>query len=330
MKTVKRILLFLAIFILAVSAVGLLFFPSHMEVRRSVTINASQEAVFDYVNELRNFNIWSPWHDMDTAAVYTFEGPASGAGAVMRWKSDSADVGQGSMTITESTPYASVKQDLEFMKNGVAKGEFRIAATDSGTVMTWVFSTEAGANPLLRILGSFMDGMIGPDFERGLGKLKSILEASPSLNVQQVDVPEMHYLYVKAQADESDISNVLGSGYGRIMDVMRKQGLVLADAPFAIYQTPPPVFEMEIGIPVVTPGKESGDVKTGTMGPCKALMVRYFGPYEKSSSAHAAIREYLDRKGMTAAGAPWETYVTDPATEPDTSKWETDVYYPVK
>ena len=31
-------------------------------------------------------------------------------------------------------------------------------------------------NPLLRIIGKFMDGMVGKDFEKGLARLKSNLE----------------------------------------------------------------------------------------------------------------------------------------------------------
>lgn len=330
MKILKRILLGLAILLLLISAVGLLFFPSHIEVNRSVTIKASTEAVFDYVNEIRNFNEWSPWFRQDTAAKYVFEGPASGKGARMKWESDSANVGKGSMVFTESVPYSIIRQDLDFMGGGIAKSEYRFSVSDTGTVMTWAFAVEAGANPLLRILGAFMDKMVGSDFEKGLSRLKDILEATPVLKVQQVEFPEMHYLSVRAKADERSISSELGKGYAKIMTVMQQQGLVFADAPFAIYHTPPPVFDMEIGIPVVDPGKASGEVKPGTLGPCKAVMVRYFGAYDRTGEAHAAIDRHVKANGLTVNGSPWETYVTDPATEPDTAKWETDIYYPVK
>lgn len=330
MKILKRVLLGLAILLLLVSAVGLLFFSAHIEVNRSVTIKASSEAVFDYVNEIRNFNEWSPWYRMDTAAKYVFEGPAFGKGASMKWESDSANVGKGSMVYTESVPYSVIKQDLDFMDGGIAKSEYRFSLSDSGTVMTWHFAVDAGANPLLRIIGAFMDKMVGRDFDKGLARLKKILESAPVLKVQQVDFPEMHYLSVRAKADERSISSVLGQSYAQIMSVMQKQGLVFADAPFAIYHTPPPVFDMEIGIPVVDPGKASGGVKPGNLGPCKAVMVRHFGAYEKTAEAHAVIDRHIKENGLTVIGSPWEMYVTDPATEKDTAKWETDIYYPVK
>ena len=39
--------------------------------------------------------------------------------------------------------------------------------------------------------------------------------------------------------------------------------------------------------------------------------------------------EYLQNKGLTMNGAPMEVYVTDPMLEKDTTKWITEVYYPV-
>jgi len=31
-----------------------------------------------------------------------------------------------------------------------------------------------------------------------------------------------------------------------------------------------------------------------------------------------------------AAGAPWESYVTDPADYPDPADWKTEIFWPVK
>jgi len=39
---------------------------------------------------------------------------------------------------------------------------------------------DLGAGPIRRYFGLFMDGMIGPDYERGLGRLKTLAEAPPA------------------------------------------------------------------------------------------------------------------------------------------------------
>ncbi len=184
MNIIKKILLVLAALLLLIAAAGMIFFPGHVELRRAVTIQANQERVFDYLNTISNFNTWSPWYEMDTAAAYSFVGPSAGNGATMKWVSEKGEVGVGSMVITSSISPVSIKHDLSFSKNGKATGDYLLATTDSGTTVTWIFGFEAGANPLLRIMGAYIQEMVGADFDRGLAKLKLTLETQ---NVSAVD-----------------------------------------------------------------------------------------------------------------------------------------------
>ena len=47
--------------------------------------------------------------------------------------------------------------------------------TEEGTRATWANEGEVGY-PLGRYFGLFLDGMMGPDFERGLKNLKRVCE----------------------------------------------------------------------------------------------------------------------------------------------------------
>ena len=179
MRIVKKILLVLAIIFVVIAAIGYIFFPSHIHVERKAMINQKQSVVYNYVNNLGNWNSWSPWYQLDSAAKYSFEGPASGAGATFSWESQNKDVGKGSMKITDAMPDSVIKQDLNFMEEGTAKSSFRFAPEGNATSVTWAFDVEAGVNPLFRIMGGFMDGMLGKDFEKGLANLKIKVEAIP-------------------------------------------------------------------------------------------------------------------------------------------------------
>ena len=78
------------------------------------------------------------------------------------------------------------------MDEGSAFATFTFAPEEAGTRVTWAFEFEVGMNPLLRIIGKFMDGMVGKDFEKGLARLKSNLEkmpAGPALSVEVIDFP---------------------------------------------------------------------------------------------------------------------------------------------
>lgn len=59
-----------------------------------------------------------------------------------------------------------------------------------------------------------------------------------------------------------------------------------------------------------------------------AAVAIHTGPYETLGETHAAIERWLDERKL-AAGAPWETYITDPATTPNPAEWQTEIVYPL-
>ena len=102
--------------IFAVIALGLLiaYFSisstAHME--RSIEIEASAEKVFIQLNSFKNFNEWSPWAELDPNTEYTYEGPEEGVGAIMYWKSDDPNVGNGMQEILESVPSSKITNKM--------------------------------------------------------------------------------------------------------------------------------------------------------------------------------------------------------------------------
>ena len=54
------------------------------------------------------------------------------------------------------------------------------------------------------------------------------------------------------------------------------------------------------------------------------------GAYDSLPQTWSALTAWMSAHGLEPAGAPWEVYVTDPGAEPDTSKWRTDIFFPVR
>jgi uncharacterized protein YndB with AHSA1/START domain len=166
----------------AIAAIGLLLglggllLPATTHVERSVVIERSPEQVFATLNSFERFSAWSPWAEYDPQAKYTFEGPASGVGARMRW-SGNRSVGSGSQEITASEPHRRVVVALDF-DGSQAQAAYLLEPEGNGTRLTWAFDTQHGMNPFKRWLGLLFDRMIGADYEKGLGKLKSLLEGT--------------------------------------------------------------------------------------------------------------------------------------------------------
>lgn len=177
MRILKKIFMILAVIILLIAAVGLLFFPSHAHVDRSTIVQKQHSIVFNYLQDIQNWNKWSPWYDLDPNAKYTFEGPANGPGATIKWASEKKGVGNGSLTYKEVKPDSVIRIDLNFMENGTAQSSFILSPEGDGTRVTWNFDVDAGFNPLGRIMGSFMDSFLGKDYEKGLSNIKMRVEA---------------------------------------------------------------------------------------------------------------------------------------------------------
>lgn len=151
--------------------------PAEYQVSRSTTVAASPSAVFPLVNELRAWEKWSPWEKVDPAMKRTFEGPASGVGAVYGWVGNS-DVGEGKMTIVESRPAELVRLRLEFFKPMPGESDVRISfkPEGAGTGVTWAMSGKNNFVGKAMCMVMNMDKMIGGQFEKGLADLKAQAE----------------------------------------------------------------------------------------------------------------------------------------------------------
>jgi len=177
MRFLKRALLGLVVVVACAIGVAYLL-PRDVTVERSTRIEAAPEAIFPYVNSMQATEAWSPWLGRDPDVELAYEGPDSGIGSKMSWASERQDVGSGTQVITASVQDQRVDTDLDFGPMGTAKAWFVLTPVDGGTEVTWGFLGDMGNNPVGRYMGLMMDGMLGPDYEAGLEKLKALAEAS--------------------------------------------------------------------------------------------------------------------------------------------------------
>lgn len=148
-------------------------------VERSVTIAAPPERIYDQLANFHNWTNWSPWEDVDPELKRTYSGAESGTGAVYGW-SGNRKAGQGRMEITDAIAPSRVQIDLRFEKPWKARNDttFTIQPEGSGSRVTW--SMTGKKTLMTKVMGIIksMDKLVGPDFERGLTRLKATTEKS--------------------------------------------------------------------------------------------------------------------------------------------------------
>ena len=174
----KKILIVVAVLI-GVLVILAAMQPNSFNVSRSTTIGAPPAAIFERINDFRAWTTWSPWEKRDPAMKRTYEGPASGVGAVYKWESTNSEVGIGTMTVTESRPGELVTVKLDFTKpfEGSNIAQFAFKPDTDKTIVTWSMTGQTCI--IAKLFGVFMnmDKMIGPEFEKGLANLKTVVES---------------------------------------------------------------------------------------------------------------------------------------------------------
>ncbi len=171
----KKILI--AVVLVLGAFIGFVFTrPATYHVERSVRVEAPTDVVYADINSLKDgFVRWSPWEKLDPKMKRTFSGPAEGVGASYAWEGNK-DVGKGDMKITESTPGAIVKEDLEFIEPFASKAVITMSLVKEGdgTKVTWALDGDNDFGGKLMSVFSSMDKMIGPDFDAGLKNLQTV------------------------------------------------------------------------------------------------------------------------------------------------------------
>ena len=144
---------------------------------RQTAINAPVERLRGLIINFREWPTWSPWEDIDPQMARSYSGADAGVGAAYAWEGNKK-AGKGSMLITRDEG-GHVGLDLALEKPFPAQNRLEFTLTPMGAVTTVEWRMEGELSLLMRAFALIrsMDVMVGPDFERGLARLKRAAEA---------------------------------------------------------------------------------------------------------------------------------------------------------
>lgn len=153
--------------------------PNQFRVERSEVMKAPPGRIMEVLTDFRRWMDWSPWEELDPNMNRTHSGSEKGVGAKYAWEGNSK-VGHGKMEIKEVVPDKKVVIDLEFIKPFAAKnqGIYELEPVAGGTKLVWGMEGKNTFIGKIFCLMMNMDKMIGKDFEKGLSKMKAVVEKS--------------------------------------------------------------------------------------------------------------------------------------------------------
>jgi effector-binding domain-containing protein len=331
-----KILGIILVALLLILVIAYLAFPKSMHVEKSIVINTPVEKVFDNVVKFGNQIKWSPFAGKDSTMTYTIEGEDGTLDALYSWKGDPELTGEGNMKHTKIEPMKRIESDLKFTSPFESSSDVYIdlEEVDGGIKVTWGFSTDLPfpANVFVALQGVKKENE--KLFEKGLDMLKELCEkedvAVGDYEVEKIDFPLSNYITYEKTLKWDEIPAHFNEGFGKIMARMQEMGMEPVGMPCGIYSVwdeENKLTRLAAAIPVSEPVEMDGELGSKTLGPGRALMVDYFGAYDKSMPAYNAAFQYMEENGIEFNGVVLEQYLTDPGQEADTSKWHTKIYF---
>ncbi len=151
------------------------------------------------------------------------------------------------------------------------------------------------------------------------------------------DRAALPYVSIRIRAAMHELSTVIPQLHDEVMEWLQKQGLSPSGAPFVRYRVinMADKLDIEMGWPVATPMTGDGRIQADTLPAGRYASVLYTGDYSGLMEANRVLVDWAKENGIAwdrwddehgdAFRSRYESYITDPGNEPDSSKWETEV-----
>lgn len=331
MKALKVIGVILVVLI-GLYVVAAIVAPSSLKVERSIVVDAPASQVYPNVVCFENWEPWNPWDDMDPTNTNEYSENQCSVGSWYSWKGD--QTGEGKQTLEEARENEYLKTSLVFSEAPEPQtSEWYFEETEEGTKVTWNFigtETDFFSRPA-NLMGEYF---ISAAYESGLATLKEVAESNPveveaAIDVQEIEIEEAKYLMIVNDVEPMNIAMYFAENFPKIMAYAEENGASMAGMPTGLYFSwTDTLTNMAAAIPVDKEVAGNDEIEYRVIPAGTALRVDHYGKYDETGPAHYAMEEHAKEKGYTLPVAI-ETYVTDPESEPDTSKWLTQITYPI-
>lgn len=345
MKVLRIILVLVGLLLVLILGVGL-FGPTSMEISHSKVVKAPMSSVFEQVVEFKNWPNWSPWAADDPEMKVTYEEKSRGEGGSYSWESEKS--GKGRMEIREVVPGEKIGMDIGFdMGDGLQYStcDMMFNEVEGATEVTWDFNSSGNDGFGERLMNVVMPSMLKGMYEKGLTNLEGAALANPYVEkkemveesgIREEDMEGFNYLGIRFS--DINIADITQEMYATSFEKIAAHATVSGGADKIV---PPPMavnyaFDKEtlvttFSLIMRTSEKIEGteEIESEFMKAHRAMVYTHVGPYENLPESYEKIISVLMAKGYEMLEPSYEVYLTDPGTEPDPTKWKTDVYIPI-
>ena len=134
---------------------------------------------------------------------------------------------------------------------------------------------------------------------------------------------------VSIRTTTKNVSSALAEILPEVGQYLVDNGIQPAGPPLTIYHNMGAEIDLEGGVTVTTLVAEKDRIKLGKLPGGEVAVTRHIGPYEGLGATYDELKLWIMEQGREPTGSPWEIYWSDPSEETDSSKWETEIFWPV-
>ena len=147
-----------------------------------------------------------------------------------------------------------------------------------------------------------------------------------------IEIPEMLTLAIKDSGTTEQIPAKMGMAYNNIQEDIQNLNLEMQGAPGTLFYTNDPknfVFECVMLIKSM-PTKKPKYSQIVILEATRAVIYNYYGPYDKMYLAYEKLKPYMTENKLFQTGPSREFYITNAELQPDSAKWLSRIFIPVK
>ena len=308
------------------------FLPNEKELKTSIKIKAPAKIIFPFINEMKNWEQWSPWYKLDENAKWEYPAAKEGVGAILSWGNSKSYASSGSFEITESEPYKLVKLKLKFYGNDFGDVIFTLDETDGKTEVTWKINAKFGFFGRWAALG--FESKIAPYYKRGLDKLEFIAEEAADFKIE-ISEDEFDGLTVigkqfRIEMEGSSFAKGFRKGLAEVMDYLKQKDLQMVAPPVVITnEYDGEIWDFYATIPIAKPVATDKGFEIIELSATKVVKCEVTGPYTLTEDAYQASFKYIQKNNLEMTGKVYEMFMNDPE-QVKVSEILAHIYFPVK
>jgi AraC-like DNA-binding protein/effector-binding domain-containing protein len=152
----------------------------------------------------------------------------------------------------------------------------------------------------------------------------------PMLTIARRELTPQPMLFMRRRCARDELSKAIGECLGGAFGLAQLAGHAIGGRPFTRYPSiGAGLVTIEAGCPVATPAPGEGEVEAGFLQGGPAAVAMHAGSYDELPATYAAMERWMEENSYRPGGAPWESYITDPAEHPNPADWRTEIYWPL-